>query len=88
MAFEDRYGLPISASNEAAADAYRQGMDSASAGRAPRRPSDWAIETDPDFALAHAARARAHLIYAEMQPAREKAATARQLVARNGTERW
>src|SRR5258708_22989587 len=48
---------------------------------------DAAIEADRDFALAHAARARTHLIYAEMQLAREKAATARQLVARNGSER-
>ena len=88
MAFEDRYGLPISASSEAAADAYRGGMDlMLSAWPGASRALDQAIEADPDFALAHAARSRAHLIYAEMQPAREKAATARQLVGRNGTER-
>jgi len=88
MAFEDRYGLPVSASNEAAADAYRQCMDlMLSAWPGAAQALERAIEADPDFALAHAARARAHLIYAEMQPAREKAATARQLVAKNGTAR-
>jgi hypothetical protein len=88
MTFEDRYGLPVSASNEAAAGAYRQGMDlMLSAWPGASQALDRAIEADPDFALAQAARSRAHLIYAEMQPAREKAATARQLVARNGTAR-
>src|ERR1700731_5405543 len=88
MAFEDRYGFPGSAANETAADAYRQGMDlMLSAWPGASQALDTAIEADPDFALAHAARSRAHLIYAEMQPAREKAATARQLVARNGTAR-
>ncbi len=88
MAFEDRYGLPVSASNEAAAEAYRRGIDlMLSAWPGASQALDRAIEADPDFALAHAARSRAHLIYAEMQPAREKAATARQLVGRNGTGR-
>ena len=88
MAFEDRYGLAISTSSDAAAHRYREGIDlMLSAWPGVAQALDAAIEADCDFALAHAARARTHLIYAEMQLAREKAATARQLVARNGSER-
>jgi hypothetical protein len=46
-----------------------------------------AIEADPDFALAYAARSRMHLICGEMPSAQEKAAVARKLVERNGTAR-
>jgi Tfp pilus assembly protein PilF len=88
MAFEDRYGLPISTSSSTAADAYREGIDlMLSAWPGAERAFDVAIEADEDFALAHAARARMHLIYADMQPAQAKAAKARERVARNGTER-
>lgn len=88
MAFEDRYGLPISTSSEAAADAYRQGVDlMLSAWPGAEQALDAAIAADGDFALAHAARARMHLIYADMPPAQAKAAKARELIARNGTER-
>jgi hypothetical protein len=88
MAFEDRYGLPLSTPSEAAASAYRDGIDHMlSAWPGLTQALDSAIAADGDFALAYAARSRVHLIYAEMQPAREKAATARTLVARNGSER-
>lgn len=88
MPYEDRYGLPLSTPSEAAAAAYRDGIDGMlSAWPGVTQALDSAIEADGEFALAYAARSRAHLIYAEMQPAREKAATARTLVARNGTER-
>jgi hypothetical protein len=88
MAFEDRYGLPVSTSSAAAAQAYRGGIDLLlSAWPGVSQALDLAIEADGDFALAYAARARSHLIYAEMDRAREKAAMARRLVARNGTER-
>src|SRR6202049_2952277 len=88
MAFEDRYGLAISTSSEVAAQRYREGIDLLLlAWPGASEALDTAIEADPDFALAHAARSRTHLIYAQMQPAREKAATARQLVARNGSTR-
>jgi hypothetical protein len=46
-----------------------------------------AIDADPDFALAYAARSRMHLIYGEMPSAQEKAAVARKLVERNGSAR-
>lgn len=88
MAFEDRYGLPVSTSSEAAAQAYRHGIDlMLSAWPGAARAMDLAIEEDCDFALAYAARSRNHLIYAEMEQAREKAAMARRLVAQNGTAR-
>jgi Tfp pilus assembly protein PilF len=46
-----------------------------------------AIAADPDFALAQAARARVHSLYAEGEAAKAKAATARELVSGNGTAR-
>ena len=88
MAFEDRYGLPISTSSPAAAEAYREGVDlMLSAWPGAERAFDRAIAADDDFALAHAARARMHLVYADMAPAQQKAAKARVCVARHGTER-
>jgi hypothetical protein len=88
MTFEDLYGLPVSTRSEAAARAYRQGMElMLSAWPGASEAFDSAIESDPDFALAHAARSRQHLIYAEMPLAQEKAAAARRLAAGNATER-
>jgi tetratricopeptide (TPR) repeat protein len=88
MAFEDLYGLPVSTPSEAAARAYRQGIElMLSAWPGASDAFDLAIELDPDFALAHAARSRQHLIYAEMPAAQEKAAAARRLAARNATAR-
>jgi hypothetical protein len=88
MAFEDRYGLPVSTSSAAAADAYRRGIDLLlSAWPGAAQALDLAIEADGDFALARAARSRHLLIYAEMDAAREEAATARRLVAASGTAR-
>ncbi|MFX5295049.1 hypothetical protein ABTD22_20780, partial [Acinetobacter baumannii] len=46
-----------------------------------------AIAIDPDFALAHIARGRIHTFYQQGDVARQKAALARELVARNGSER-
>jgi len=48
---------------------------------------DRAILEDPDFALAHIARARVHSFYQQGEAARKEAAVARELVARRGTER-
>src|SRR6202166_2828659 len=88
MAVEDPYGLPMSTSSEAAAQAYRRGIDlMLSAWPGAAQAMDLAIEEDRDFALAYAARARNHLIYAEMEQARDKVAMARKLVAQNGTAR-
>lgn len=88
MAFEDRYGLPISTASDAAAEAYRRGVDlMLSAWPGTEQAFDAAIEADGEFALAYAARSRMHLVYADMAQAQAKAAKARELVGRNGTER-
>ncbi len=88
MAFEDLYGLPVSTPSDSAARAYRQGIELMLAGwPGASEALELAIEADPDFALAHAARSRMHLIYGDMPLAQEKAAMARQLVERNGTAR-
>ena len=83
MAFEDLYGLPISTSSDSAAGAYRRGIELVlSAWPGGSEALELAIEADPDFALAHAARSRMHLIYGEMPSAQKEAADARKLVAR------
>lgn len=88
MPAQDRYGLPLSTASEAAAAAYREGIDCM---LAAWPGADVALEAalahDPEFALALAARARLHFTYAEPQAAREKAARARALVEAHGTER-
>ena len=88
MACQDRYGLPLSTSSEAAAAAYRNGVDlMLSAWPGAAEAFDAAIAADPDFALAHIGRGRMHFIYADGRAAQARAATARELVARNGTAR-
>jgi hypothetical protein len=88
MSRHDRYDLPLSTDSELAAERYRTGIDLLlslwpGAGEA----LDEAIAADPDFALAHAARARLHAVSAQLTEARATIATAQALVARRGTER-
>ncbi|OSI24181.1 tetratricopeptide repeat protein 38 family protein, partial [Bradyrhizobium canariense] len=88
MALEDRYGLPISTSSPEAASAYREGVDLMLAGwTGTAETLERATAADPDFALAHIARARLHGFYQQGDLARQKAALARELVATRGTER-
>jgi Tfp pilus assembly protein PilF len=88
MSHCDRYGLPVSTSSDAAAAAYRDGIDlSLAAWPGAGAALEQATAADPDFALAHMARARVHAIYGEGKAARASAATARRLVAVRGTER-
>ncbi|MBR0835848.1 tetratricopeptide repeat protein [Bradyrhizobium manausense] len=88
MALEDRYGLPLSTSSHEAASAYREGVDLMLAGWTGMAATlERAIAADPDFALAHVARARVHAFYQQGDLARSKAALARERVARRGTER-
>ena len=88
MAHEDRYGLPLSTATDAAASAYREGVDLMLAGwTGTAETLERAIDADPDFALAHIARARVHSFYQQGDLARKKAALARELVARRGTDR-
>jgi tetratricopeptide (TPR) repeat protein len=88
MANFDNRDLPISTASDAAAEHYRAGV-SLLLGIWPSaaEPLDAAIAADPDFALAHAARARLHALRAEPAEARVRIAEAERLVARNGTER-
>jgi Tfp pilus assembly protein PilF len=88
MACHDRYGLLLSTSSETAAKAYRDGVDLMfSAWPGAGETLDAAIAADPEFALAHIARARHHFIHADVKAAQAKVASARELVARNGTAR-
>jgi tetratricopeptide (TPR) repeat protein len=83
----DRYGLPVSTTSEVARDAYVAGADcilSATAGW--REHLGRAIEADPAFALAHIALARGCFLEADVKPAREAAARAREL-AQAATQR-
>jgi tetratricopeptide (TPR) repeat protein len=80
---EDRYGLPLSTSSTPARDAYVAGVDGVlGALPGPRRHLDRAIELDPQFALAHAALARALFLEAKVPEARAAAVRARELAAR------
>lgn len=84
----DRSGLPLSTSSEVAAERYRDGVDLLlSAWPGAAEALEAAIAADPDFALAHAARARLHIIRAEPSKARARVVTAEEIVARHGTER-
>lgn len=88
MTHHDRYGLPLSTASDAAAAQYREGIDLLLAtwpGAAEALEA--VIADDPDFALAHAARARLHAIRGEAAAARAAIAAARTLAERRGTER-
>lgn len=83
----DRYGLPVSSTSELARDAYVAGVDcilSATAGW--REQLGRALEADPAFALARIGFARGCFIEADIKPAREAAAQAREL-AKDATPR-
>jgi hypothetical protein len=83
----DRYGLPVSTASEVARNAYVAGADcilSATAGW--RDHFGGAIEADPMFALAHIGLARGCFLQADVEPAREAAARAREL-AKDATPR-
>ncbi|OQW54233.1 MAG: hypothetical protein A4S14_00650 [Proteobacteria bacterium SG_bin9] len=88
MTCHDRYGLPLSTTSDDAASHYREGIDYVlAAWPGAGEAFDAAIAADPDFALAHIARARVHFFYAEAQAARACVGKARELVTRKGTER-
>ena len=88
MAHLDSRGLPLSTDSARAAARYREGVDlMLSTWPGAAEALDEAIAADPDFALAHAARARAHAMRSEPAAARARIATAVALVARRGTAR-
>ncbi len=80
---EDRYGLPLSTSSQAARDAYVLAADCIlSAVDGAQAHLARALEIDPDFALAHIAHARAMILVAQVPQARAAAAKARQCATR------
>ena len=88
MAHQDRYGLTLSTNSSEAAAAYREGVDLLlAAWPGAAEAFERAVAADPDFALAHIARARIHTFYQQGDVARQKAALARELVAKNGSAR-
>jgi hypothetical protein len=88
MARLDSRGLPISTTSDLAAEHYRKGVDLLlSAWPGAAEALEEAIADDPDFALAHAARARLHAIRAEPAQAKARIAAAAAIVALRGTER-
>ena len=87
MQLEDRFAHPITVASHVALDAYHAGIDAMFA----LQPGaiehlDHAIAEDGDFAMAYAARARAHLANADTAAARLDADRANEL-ARYRTER-
>ena len=79
----DRYGLMLSTSSQVARDAYVEGSDSVlSAGAGAERHFGYALEADPEFALARIGLARAMFLGGKSLPAREEAACARELATR------
>jgi hypothetical protein len=88
VAYLDRRGLPLSTTCALAAEQYREGVDLLlSAWPGAAETLDDAISADPDFALAHAARARLHGIRGDAAAARASIARAGELVERHGTPR-
>ena len=88
MARTDHYGLAISTTSDEAAAQYTLGVDlMLAAWPGAAAAFDRAIAADPDFALARAARARAHLIWAQSAEARENIAAAERLIQTSGTAR-
>ncbi len=88
MSLEDRYGLSLSTTSHEAASAYREGVDLMLAGwTGTAETLERAIAADPEFALPHIARARLHAFYQQGDLARQKAAVARELVAKRGDGR-
>ena len=88
MIHRDRYDHPISTDSALAAARYREGLDLLlSAWPGAEEALDEVIATDPDFGLAHAARARLHAIRGEAAKARTVIQAAQQISLRRGSER-
>lgn len=77
MTHTDRFGLALSTASGDAAQAYRDGLDLFLAYQAGAiEKIDQAIALDPEFALAHIARARILQVYAQVPQARQAATQA------------
>ena len=81
----DRYGLPLSTSSAAARDAYADGCHRIlTMYPVAAAALDRALAEDPNFALAHAAKARALMASGDMAGAQAAAAAAREAVGAPG----
>jgi hypothetical protein len=86
MELTDRFDLPVSAASAAAVGEYVAAVDlllSANVGADARL--ERALAVDPDFALAHVARARLLQLHARIGEARVAAERARRLASRLST---
>ncbi|HVH80454.1 MAG TPA: tetratricopeptide repeat protein [Stellaceae bacterium] len=82
MLLEDRFGLPLSTANDAAAADYISGVDlMLSANPGTEALFDRALAADPEFALAQIAKARLCQVQARVPEAKAAAAAARELTA-------
>src|SRR4051794_3156561 len=80
MPITDRFGLPLTTQSPQAAESYNRAVDlllSANAGA--EALLDAALAADPEFALAHIARARLSQVQARIPDAKQAAAAARGL---------
>lgn len=88
MTCHDRYRLPLTTCSDQAAERYQTGVDLLlSLWPGAAEALDESLSSDPQFALAWAARARLHAMKAELTEARAKVARALELVTYRGTER-
>src|SRR5437763_3839988 len=80
MPITDRFGLPLTTQSPQAAENYNRAVDLLlSANTGAEALLDAALAADPEFALAHIARARLCQVQARMPEAKEAAAAARGL---------
>jgi hypothetical protein len=83
----DRFDLPLTTASEAAAAAYRDGLDRIlSAWSGAEQAMSRAVAEDPSFTLAHIGLARVHQIFGRGAEARASAGRARELAV-NTTDR-
>jgi hypothetical protein len=76
----DRFGYPLTTASEEAAGHYRSAVEALlSANHGAAEALDAALQADPDFALAHIAKARLLQLYLRIPEARAEAAAARAL---------
>ena len=88
MAHFDNYELPLSTASDEAAARYRDGVAlMLAAWPGAGEELDAAIAADPDFALAHAARARLHAMRAQPGEARARIVIAQEKVTAALSER-
>src|SRR5258707_15481574 len=86
MRLTDRAGLPLTTQSPQAAESYNRAVDLLlSANTGAETLLDAALAADPDFALAHIARARLCQVQARIPEAKQAAAEARGLRGRVST---